>query len=243
MSRSLFLLFLFMAIIPRQMQAQDLPVNYDESKIPAYTLPDPLRMADGKRITTKEQWMKVQRPLMLQLYKENVYGKFPGPPPEIFFKTLSTDSMAMKGKAIRKQVRISFNTADSATYIDVLLYIPASHLKPVPVCLGLNFNGNHTASPDHDINITKRWVREDADHSHQAADSGRGTESSRWPVEEMIKRGYAVATAYYGDMEPDYDSGWTTGLRTTLAKQLNMPANEWSAIGAWAWGLCRIVDY
>ena len=245
MTRPLFFLFLAMAIMPREIQAQDIPVNYDEAKIPAYTLPDPLRSADGKKITTKEEWSKEQRPFLLQLYKENVYGKFPRPPPEIHFKTLSIDSLALGGKATRKQIRISFNAADSLSYIDVLLYTPASSRKPAPVCLGLNFKGNHAASSDPGINISSRWIRDDEDGvvNHRATEKSRGAESSRWPVEEMIKRGYAVATAYYGDLEPDYDSGWTSGIRTTLSERLNTAATEWSAIGAWAWGLCRIVDY
>ena len=60
--------------------AQDPAINYDESKMPAYTLPDPLRQSDGKRITRQEQWMKYQRPALLQLFADNVYGRMPGKP-------------------------------------------------------------------------------------------------------------------------------------------------------------------
>ena len=33
--------------------AQQPPGNYDEDKVPAYTLPDPLLQADGTRVTTR----------------------------------------------------------------------------------------------------------------------------------------------------------------------------------------------
>jgi hypothetical protein len=44
-------------------------------------------------------------------------------------------------------------------------------------------------------------------------------------------------------MEPDHAEGWKTGIRTTLKEELNIHPEEWGAIGAWAWGLSRIMDY
>ena len=52
-----------------------------------------------------------------------------------------------------------------------------------------------------------------------------------------------LATAYYGDLEPDNPEGWKTGIRTTMKKELAINEQEWAAMGAWAWGLSRIMDY
>ena len=90
--------------------AQDPAINYDESKMPSYTLPDPLRQSDGKRITRQEQWMKYQRPALLQLFADNVYGKMPANSKELHFAVRNTDSFALDGKAIRKQLAIFFFT-------------------------------------------------------------------------------------------------------------------------------------
>jgi hypothetical protein len=68
-------------------------------------------------------------------------------------------------------------------------------------------------------------------------------EASRWQVKEILAHGYAVATAYYADLEPDNADGWKSGIRTTLKGALNIQPAEWSAMGAWAYGLSRICDY
>jgi hypothetical protein len=36
--------------------------NYNEEKVAPYTLPDPLILANGQRVTTAAQWFSVRRP-------------------------------------------------------------------------------------------------------------------------------------------------------------------------------------
>ncbi|HEY4334464.1 MAG TPA: hypothetical protein VGM89_01165, partial [Puia sp.] len=67
--------------------------------------------------------------------------------------------------------------------------------------------------------------------------------SSQWPLKDILSRGYGVVTAWYWDIEPDRPDGWQTGIRTKLSSILQIEPYEWSAIGAWAWGLERIADY
>ena len=47
---SLFVLILSVQILVAQ--------NYDESKVPPYTLPELLQSQDGSKITTKKEWEK-----------------------------------------------------------------------------------------------------------------------------------------------------------------------------------------
>jgi hypothetical protein len=74
-------------------------------------------------------------------------------------------------------------------------------------------------------------------------DASRGTKSSRWPVKEILSGGIGIVTACYSDFEEDRPEGWKTGIRTTLAGLLKTKPEEWGAVGAWAWGLSRIMDY
>ena len=44
--------------------------NYSEEKVRPYTLPDPLVMASGERVTDAEQWFKERRPEILKFYRD-----------------------------------------------------------------------------------------------------------------------------------------------------------------------------
>lgn len=217
--------------------------NYDESQILPYTLPDPLVNADGQRVTTARQWMEQRRPELLALFAEHEYGKLPGRPAGMRFEVQSVDTQALSGNAIRKQVAVRFGTGTDAPRMDLLLYLPKTGVK-VPVFAGLNFWGNHTVHADPGIALTTRWVGEyEAAENHQATEAGRGREASRWQVETLLARGYGVATVYYGDLEPDHPEGYREGIRTTLKTTTELAETDWSAIGAWAWGLSRMMDY
>ena len=118
--------------------------NYDESLVPAYTLPDPLRREKGGRIKTAEAWRSQRRPELLELFERHVYGKTPGPTKRMSFVVRSVEPTALGGKATRKEVTIRFTSQTNAPELDLLIYLPNEHSGPVPVFLGLNFNGNHT---------------------------------------------------------------------------------------------------
>jgi hypothetical protein len=224
-------------------------INYDESKVPPYVLPDPLQPAGGQRITDANAWFSRRRPEILALFEQFVYGRSPARPKDVWFELRSTASDALDGKATRKQITISLTGRRDGPKMALLLYLPNAGKRPAPVFLGLNFHGNHTIRRDPEIAITRSWVRNDtvtgvADH--RAAEKSRGCYSHRWPVELILSRGYGLATAYYGDIEPDFPDGWKTSLRGAMRgkdKDAPLKADDWGAIGAWAWGLSRAMDY
>ncbi|MEO6187429.1 MAG: hypothetical protein ABIO82_06675 [Ginsengibacter sp.] len=215
--------------------------NTDEAKVRPYTLPDPLMMADGEKVTSVVQWQKIQRPYLYHLFEENVYGHYPKTPVAIHYKIRETDRNALNGTATRKQVRIFLKRGDNSVFVDVLMYLP-NHIKgPAPVFLGYNFSGNATVQPDKAIFLSDRLAFPEFTGPNN--DASRGTNSSRWPVKEIIGAGFGVVTAYNGDIELDKPDGWKTGIRTTMKDVLKIQPEEWGAIGAWAWGVSRIMDY
>lgn len=220
--------------------------NYDESKVGTYTLPGLLLTTSGKRVTNQADWTG-RRAELLRLFAENVYGKIPTQAVRLRFQTNSVDQSARNGLAIRKQVSIFFVDYPQLPPIDLLLYVPKGTTKPAPVFMGLNFCGNHCVTTEPDIPLSTRWVSNgEVSVNNRATEKARGMQERRWPVDTILKRGYALATAYYGDIEPDHPAGWRTGIRSVLSDSTrygDRQAIEWGAIGAWAWGMSRIMDY
>ena len=78
----------------------------------------------------------------------------------------------------------------------------------------------------------------------RATDAGRGSRIDVWAIENTIDRGYAVATFYNGDIDPDRPD-FTDGIHPHYFKEgrTKPGPHDWGTIAAWAWGLHRAVDY
>ncbi len=228
--------------------AQKPETHTDESRVPKYTLPDPLVCCDGTPVTTRELWRSRRRGEILALFEEHVYGKAPGKPEHLTFEVRSVAHGALGGKAIRKEIRITIGQGDKTLPVDMLLYLPADAKGPVPVFLALNFGGNHSVNADPEITLSQAWMRSKPQNGivdHRATEKSRGSGASRWPLEMILDRGYGVATIYYGDIDPDFDDGFQNGIHPLFYQegQTKPAANEWGSIAAWAWGLSRGLDY
>lgn len=222
--------------------------NYDEAKVPDYTLPDPLVMEDGTPVANARDWREKRRGEILRLFEEHVYGKTQATGLKVSCTVKSTDPTALGGAATRKEVVVKFGANDGDPSMEVLLYIPNGVEGPVPAFLGLNFYGNHTVHLDPGISISDRWMRSNSAKGvveSRATEAGRGTSASRWQVEKIIGRGYALATIYYGDLVPDRADGLEEGIAAAVRgpAETERGPDDWGAIGVWAWGLSRALDY
>jgi hypothetical protein len=204
-------------------------------------LPDPLVMRDGRPVKNTATWETERRPEIVRLFEHYMFGKAPEAPQNIKFKIDREEKDYFGGKATLKEVSIKFGP-EAAAPIHLLLITPNTG-KPAPVFLGLNFHGNHTTLADPKIHLTKTWVRIGKDNL--ADDSRRGYSADHWPFEQAVARGYAIATFYQGDIDPDKKDDWTDGVHPHYYKdgQTEPGANEWGCIAAWAWGLSRAADY
>jgi hypothetical protein len=243
----LLLAVVFVGRIVGIAMAEEFKPNYDEEALPAYTLPNPLISEDGQPINTAAEWTAKRRPEILRLFETQVYGKAPQQKPRLEFQTTSEDRVALEGKAIRKEVTIDVITPKGRVPLYLLLYAPKTD-KPMPVFLGLNFTGNHAIHLDAGISLGRAWIRNQPElgvAANRATERSRGCEAARWQVEDVVARGYVVATMCCGDIEPDSPDGVSKGVRPLFYRdgQMEPDADEWGTVAAWAWGLSRALDY
>jgi hypothetical protein len=223
--------------------------NYEEAKIPPYVLLDPLKFNDGGAVTTGAEWWQRRRPEIVRLFEENVYGRTPvDAKVPLRAHVVEVDRHALGGRAVRKQIDLYFTAeGERGAKMRLLVYLPAHARRRSAVVLGLNFAGNQAVVDDPGVLLTPVWTKAKgaAVLEHKLPDEKtRGTRAQEWQVEKVIARGYGFATAYYGDLEPDFKDADQYSVRRLFVKAGQTPSgDDWGAIGAWAWGLSRAVDY
>jgi hypothetical protein len=215
--------------------------NYDEAKVGEYVLPDPLLCWNGRKVTTRRRWHEERRPELLEAFATNLYGRTPEIRIHLRTETMESDAKALDGLATRRQMRLRFFDDPAAPWIDLLIYSPNASARPAPVFLGLSY-GNQGVSPHPNIVPSRDTVTKRGEHAH------------RWPLTNILRRGYAVATFAGADVEQDRHGsgtlpkpdGWRSGIRGYwLAKngRKDLTDHDWGSLGAWAWGLSRALDY
>lgn len=223
--------------------------NNDEAKVGAYTLPELLRSAEGSLVASAETWRTSRRLEILEAYSSYVYGRTPNLEVHPRAEVTATEAKAVGGLATRSLITLRLFDEPDAPSIQLMLYVPNAAQAPVPVFLGLNYFGPASIEADPALPLTNQWMRAAPEMgivNHRATEGTRGLHASRWPLALALERGYAVATYYYGDLEPDDPEGWRKGLRGYLRKKAGATSaapDEWGAIGVWAWGLSRALDY
>ncbi len=239
----LTILAVFFLLFPATLFAQETFVpNYDESKMPPYTLADPLVFNNGKPVKSKKDWEK-RRTELLSIFEKEVYGITPAGKVHLSSVVVSKNENSCNGKAVRTEVLLTLQKDNKKVDLSLLLFLPKSSQK-APLFLGYNFNGNHTVSTDPGVSVTTSWVQNNPKigiTSNKSNESRRGSDAASWPIEEIIARGYGVATVYYGDVDPDFDDGFHNGVFQLFTGKRD--SASWGSIAGWAWGLSRIMDY
>jgi hypothetical protein len=179
---------------------------YDESNVPEFTLPDPLIMQNGQKVTDAAMWTEKRRPEIIKLFQTEVYGRTMAPRPEkMIWKLISVDPNAMDGKAITKKVVLYFDGTENGPSMLLDITLPKQP-KPVPV--------------------------------YMLAEWGK-------ILPEVINRGYGMIICKLSQIQSDKPDGYANSIRAFFAPpgQKEPLVDEWGAIGVWAWGMSRAMDY
>jgi hypothetical protein len=213
------LIICLLCLLPyTHLHAQVFQPNYDEAKVPEYVLPDVLKTTTNKTVRNKKEWEQSRRSVILTLFEDNIYGEMPKGYDSIRYSIVNENRSSMEGKAHLKEILVEvFNQRKSVT-IHLTLFIPNNVSKPVPAFLFIN------------------------NRSKDNTDPTRMIESDFWPAESVIDAGYAIATFHVDDLAPDNKDLFSNGVLQLYPEQLKAD-NGMRAIGAWAWGASRVMDY
>ncbi|WP_439584556.1 glucuronyl esterase domain-containing protein [Dyadobacter bucti] len=207
------LLLLALVVLLTEARAQ----NYDESKVPPYTLPDVLKTTGRKKVKSEKTWENVRRPEIRKLFEDNIYGQTPTRFDSIRY-VVSEGQSVMEGRAKHREVLIEVFRQGKQVKIDLVLLLPSNVEKPVPVFVLINNRGKENTDPSRKI------------------------KSDFWPAEMVIDSGYAVAAFHVSDLAPDNKDTYSNCVLQLYPEQLAAD-NGMRAIGAWAWGASRVMDY
>jgi hypothetical protein len=190
---------------------------------PNKKLPDPLTGPDGKRISSPAEWPAQQEYLKAML-EHYLYGHTPREP----FNTRGEVVKAKQiydGLGLRETVRISCGPGGKVVFNTEI--VRPNRSGPFPVIIG-----NDTVFP-HEM------MRGFDNPEELETSLKRNFRSGSYcPIEEeLLSRGYAVASFIMKELcpdGPDYQNGQVPRA---------YPDYDWRAIAIWSWGHSRIVDY
>jgi hypothetical protein len=209
------------------------PANYDESKADLYpTLPDPLVLNNGKRVTSAKVWWKDRRPQIVELFDREIVGRVPANLPKVTWELVSTTNekngdVDVITKKLTGHVDNSADTA-IAVNIDLTLSTPANAKGPVPVIMEFGFSREFMAA------MAKRFP--------QFAGGGPGASGPTWQ-QQVLAHGWGYAELVPTSVQPDNGAGLTDGIIGLANKGQPRKPDDWGALRAWAWGASRALDY
>jgi hypothetical protein len=205
--------------IVRTATEQQPKFNFDEAAVAPYTLPD-LLVARNAVVRTPDEW-RARRTEILELFRENVYGRSPGPPERLRFEVVEENPKAMAGAATLKRISVVSTQGGREHRFPLTLFLPNARTGRVPVFLLIN------------------------NRSPNDTDPTRALQSGFWPAERLIERGYGIAAVHNAELAPDDKDRYRDGVIRLFEGEGGgpRPRNAWRALGAWAWGASRAMDY
>lgn len=178
----------------------DTPPKPDAPVIMAGPLPNPLVMASGTPVTDAKMWREQRRPELLRLFDDNIYGRtLVARPARLRFVVRDEKKDARGGRATRLRIGVLFEGREDGRQMELLVCLPNGVKGPVPLFLGLNFDGNFDTTEETDIPLPTHWINGlfQPASDHKAHEEARGRHRAMFPYDLVLERGYGIATAGY----------------------------------------------
>jgi len=244
------------ASIPPGAPGSSNPETYNEATANPYPkLPDPLTMKNGKKVTSKDMWVKERRPEILEEFEREVYGRTPKVTPKVNWEVVSTTN-GMNGDVpiITKQVVGHVdNSAYPAITVDMQLTLvtPANAKGPVPVMMQFGAapggtRGNAPAAGQGQAQPTTPPAQAAAPNAQAApaarGGGARGPQGPDWR-QQLLAKGWGYANIVPNSIQADNGAGLTQGIIGLMNKGQPRKLDDWGTLAAWSWGASRALDY
>lgn len=201
--------------------------NTDESKAAPYTtLPDPLVLNNGQKVTTAKMWWNKRRPQIVEYFDREIYGRVPAHTPKVNWEVVSkTDTVIGTTQAITKHL---LGHVDNSAYpkikVDIQLTVttPAGAKGPVPVIMEFGFvfpPGFRMPPKPPGTPVEKSWLQ------------------------QLLEKGWGAAVIVPTSYQADNGAGLTQGIIGLVNKGQPRKPDDWGTLRAWAWGASRALDY
>ncbi|TVP47626.1 MAG: acetylxylan esterase [Mongoliibacter sp.] len=191
--------------------------NYDESKVPALSIPDVFISQDGKLIKDANDWEKVRRTEILQLFADEVYGELPQDFDKISFEEQVVSEHPYSDFSNMKTVEIQVERSGKQNTVKLHLFFPKGFTGVLPVVLVISHR-----------NVSE-LLKDTADRF--------------FPIDEIIGKGMVAAVFDVEDVSPDDKERFSQGILGRLYPEQLQMTNGMRGLGAWAWGAMRAMDY
>jgi lysophospholipase L1-like esterase len=213
--------------------------NYDETRAnPFPKLPDVLTLANGRRVTTREQWV-VRRAEIVELFEREVYGRVPRSTPRVSWTVASTDTGTIAGRrVIGKQL---VGHVDNSGFPQINVDIPATLVVPAD------------AKARVPVMIMFRPGSLDQALGRPAPPPPAGRPAFTFPppppgsdapaTDQLIADGWGFVFLNPTSIQADNGAGLTKGIIGLVNKGQPRKPDDWGALRAWAWGASRTFDY
>jgi hypothetical protein len=204
--------------------------NYDQSKADVYkSLPDPLLLKDGRKVTSARMWWTRRRPEIQEDFDREILGRTPANLPRVTWEVVST-TQEMNGDVpvvTKRLLGHVDNSADPAIKVDIDLTLttPANATGPVPVIMEFGFSREFMAA------MAQRFPQMAA-----------GNAGPAWQ-QQVLAKGWGYAELVPTSYQADNGAGLTEGIIGLVNKGRPRAPDDWGVLKAWAWGVSRAIDY
>ena len=169
------------------------------------TFPDPLVRLDGKRVSSTNEWFNDRRAELKAMFEHYMYGPIPPAPKKFQPRVRGEFKDFLDSEATLKLVSLDTG-GKGAPQIDLMLVLPNQPTQaPVPVFLAMDFCGNQALTSDRRVPLAHSWMTRGCPgcSNNATTEASRGTQATNWPLKEIVRRGYALAAFYSGDVDSD----------------------------------------